>query len=112
MYFKKALATSILLAAAPLSQQVLAQSTNVSNLPASTSLPASPVATESGDCSKGFLSRFASAYREDAQPADPNAPSPPRRAMDAPLDSPPFPSAEWQLGGVAAPIGVPDQNST
>jgi hypothetical protein len=111
MYYKKALVTSILLAAAPLSQQVLAQSTNVSATPAS-SMPASPVAAESGDCSKGFLSRFAAAYREDAQPADPNAPAPARRAMDAPFDSPPFPNSEWQMGGVAAPIGVPDPNST
>jgi hypothetical protein len=112
MFSKKALVTSILLAVVPVSQVLAQSSTNVSNQPASTSLPASPVAAESGDCSKGFLSRFAAAYREDAQPADPNAPSPARRAMDAPLDSPPFPSAEWQMGGVPAPIGVPDQNST
>src|SRR5215469_5968346 len=111
MYYKKALVASILLAVAPVSQ-VMAQSTNVSNMPASTSLPASPVLVASSDCSHGFLSRFAAAYREDAQPADPNAAAPKRRAMDAPFDSPPFPSSEWQMGAVPAPIGVPDTNST
>jgi hypothetical protein len=112
MYIKKALATAILLAAAPVFSPVMAQSTNVSSMPASTSLPAAPVASESNDCSRSFFSRFAAAYREDAQPADTNAPAPKRRAMDAPFDSPPFPNSEWQLGGVPAPIGVPDTNST
>lgn len=69
------------------------------------------MASGSDDCSQGFASRFAAAYREDAQPADPNAPAAPRRAMASPLPSPPFPSAEWQLGGVAYPIGVPNLNS-
>lgn len=76
------------------------------------STPAPAMEVQSSDCSHGFLSRFAAAYREDALPADPNAPAAKRRAMDAPLDSPPFPSSEWQLGGVPAPIGVPDTNST
>jgi hypothetical protein len=111
MYPKKALAICVLLAAAPLSQ-AMAQSTDVSAMPASTSLPASPVAMESADCSHGFFSRLAAAYREDAQPGTSSAPAPARRAMDAPFDSPPFPSSEWQLGGVAAPIGVPDTNNT
>ncbi len=111
MYYKKALVTSILLAAAPLSQQVLAQSTNVSNMPASASLPAAPIATGSADCSSGFFSRLMAAYREDAQPSDPNAPAPARRAMDSPFDSMPFPNSEWQLGGVDYPIGVPNGNS-
>ncbi len=59
----------------------------------------------------GFGTRLAAAYREDAQPADPNAPAPARRGLDAPFSSPPFPSAEWQLGGVAYPIGAPNENS-
>lgn len=69
------------------------------------------MASGSDDCSQGFGARFAAAYREDAQPADPNAPAPARRGLDSPLASPPFPSAEWQLGGVAYPIGVPNLNS-
>lgn len=80
--------------------------------PQSVATTAPPPLAESGNCANGFLSRLAAAYREDAQPADPNAPAPQRRAMAAPLDSPPFPSSEWQLGGVPAPIGVPDTNST
>lgn len=94
-------------------------------LSAAGTLPAQTPATEateapqpattgsSSDCSSNIFSRLASAYREDANPApaDPNAPATPRRAMDSPFGSPPFPSAEWQLGGVAYPIGVPNGNS-
>lgn len=69
------------------------------------------MAADSDDCSRGFASRLAGAYREDAQPADPNAAPPTRRAMPSPFPSLPFPSAEWQLGGVAYPIGVPNLNS-
>jgi len=69
------------------------------------------MASGSDDCSKGFASRFAAAYREDAQPADPNAEAPARRGLASPFSSPPFPSAEWQLGGVAYPIGAPNLNS-
>jgi len=32
--------------------------------------------------------------------------------MDSPFSSPPFPSSEWQLGGMDYPIGVPNANST
>jgi hypothetical protein len=69
--------------------------------------------TGSVDCSQGFFSRLAAAYREDANPApaDPNAPAPARRALDSPFSSPPFPSSEWQLGGMDYAIGVPNENS-
>lgn len=75
-----------------------------------TTVSTAPVAASS-DCSNGFLSRLAAAYREDAQPADPNAPVPKRRALESPFDSAPFPSSEWQLGGVDNAIGVPNENS-
>jgi len=70
-------------------------------------------ADDSGDCSQGFFARLASAYHDDMNPApaDPNAPAPARRGLDSPFSSPPFPSAEWQLGGVDYPIGVPNENS-
>jgi len=73
-----------------------------------------PAVAASGDCSEGFLNRLGDAYREDANPApaDPNAAAPARRAMDSPFSSPPFPSSEWQLGGMDYPIGVPNGNST
>ncbi|WP_250623802.1 outer membrane beta-barrel protein [Pinirhizobacter soli] len=98
MYHKKLLALALLLA-----------------LPAGQAMASDDApATGSADCSKGFGSRLVAAYREDAQPADPNAPAAPapaRRALPSPFESAPFPSAEWQLGGVAYPIGVPDLNS-
>lgn len=70
-------------------------------------------AGSSSDCSSNFFSRLAAAYREDMNPApaDPNAPASARRAMDSPFSSPPFPSAEWQLGGMDYPIGVPNENA-
>lgn len=76
--------------------------------PSGSSLQASaPAPAGNNGCSQGFLTRLETAYREDARPADPNAAEAPRRAMVSPLDSPPFPDGEWQLGGVAAPVGVP-----
>jgi hypothetical protein len=104
MRHSKALLFASLLAAAPAGQALAAD-----NAPADDASSAGVVA--SSDCSRGFFSRLGAAYREDAQPADPNAVAPKRRAMESPFDSPPFPSAEWQLGGVAYPIGVPNLNS-
>jgi hypothetical protein len=74
---------------------------------------AGPAAGSSSDCSTGFFSRLAAAYSEDMNPApaDLNAPAPQRRAMESPFSSPPFPSSEWQLGGMDYPIGVPNGNS-
>lgn len=103
MQHNKALAFALLLALAPAGKAMAASDLG----PA----PAAPVAVASSDCSAGFFSRLAAAYREDAQPADPNAPAPKRRGMDSPFSSPPFPSAEWQLGGVEYPVGVPNENS-
>jgi len=106
MQHKKALAFAVLLALAPAGEAMADQAVASDLGPA----PGAPVVS-SEDCSAGFFSRLAAAYREDAQPADSNAPAPARRAMASPFDAPPFPSAEWQLGGVAYPIGVPNLNS-
>ncbi|WP_266169281.1 outer membrane beta-barrel protein [Dyella subtropica] len=105
MQYKKALAFAVVLALAPAGQAFA----SVVEVPVSAAadLPGSPSPTASSNCSSGIFSRLAAAYREDAQPADPNAPAAARRGLDAPLDSLPFPSSEWQLGGVPAPIGVP-----
>jgi len=109
MQLKNVLSCALLLALVPAGEAMASTGADVP-LPeagqVATSLPGS-----SDDCSSGFLSRLAAAYREDAQPADPNAPAAARRAMPSPLSSLPFPSAEWQLGGVAYPIGVPNLNS-
>lgn len=72
---------------------------------------AAALSPASDDCSNGFFSRLVDAYREDAQPADPNAPAAARRGMESPFSSPPFPSAEWQLGAVDYPVGVPNENA-
>ncbi|RDS82034.1 hypothetical protein DWU99_15290 [Dyella psychrodurans] len=70
-----------------------------------------PALEQSGDCSRSIFHRLGAAYVEDAQPLDPNAPAPARRGLSAPLDSPAFPSSEWQIGGASYPIGVPNENS-
>jgi hypothetical protein len=96
--------------------QVPGAATNTAAAVAATSIAASdpaPAAGSSSDCSTNFFGRLAAAYREDANPAptDPNAPPPARRGLDSPFSSPPFPSAEWQLGGMDYPIGVPNENA-
>ncbi len=65
---------------------------------------------------KPFFGRLTEFYRADwkpALPADPNAPAPAppaRRGLPSPLDSPPFPNADWSYGGSPV-LGEPDGNS-
>ncbi|MET0232182.1 MAG: hypothetical protein ABW186_14705, partial [Rhodanobacteraceae bacterium] len=99
-----------------LSAAAHAQDATDAHAATATVVSTAPAQSSSSDCSSSFASRLAAAYREDFNPApaDPSAAqaSPPaRRAPDSPFPSPPFPSAEWQLGGVAYPIGVPNLNS-
>ena len=59
---------------------------------------------------KNFFARLAHAYSNDWKanpnaPPDPNAPK--RRGFDAPLDSTPFPSGDYSVGG-SPTIGAPD----
>jgi hypothetical protein len=63
-------------------------------------------AAESKD---NFFERLGSFYKADWTGKLPASPAPVRRALDAPLDSPPFPNSEWGYGGSSA-IGVPDGN--
>ena len=103
-------------ALAPLFLIGMAQTANAASndiADAATTIATSAPAAASSDCSTSFASRLAAAYREDLDPAaaDPSAAPPARRALPSPFSSPPFPSAEWQLGGVAYPIGVPNLNS-
>ena len=61
---------------------------------------------------KGFFSRWWNYYRQDwsgASAAAPAAPAPARRGLPSPLDSPPFPNADWSYGGSPV-IGEPDTN--
>jgi hypothetical protein len=54
-----------------------------------------------------FFVRLADAYKEDWYPTQPAGPDPLRRGYPAPLDSPPFPSGDYSVGGTSV-IGAPD----
>ena len=54
-----------------------------------------------------FFLRLADAYREDWHPTQPAGADPERRGYTAPLDSPPFPSSDYSVGGTPV-IGAPD----
>jgi hypothetical protein len=63
---------------------------------------------------KGFFARWADFYRQDWSPppasTTTSAPTPARRGLPSPLDSPPFPNSDWSYGGSPV-IGEPDTNS-
>jgi hypothetical protein len=62
---------------------------------------------------KGFWGRWGEFYRDDwngtAAKAAATAPAAARRGVPSPLDSPPFPSADWSYGG-SPTIGEADGN--
>jgi hypothetical protein len=63
--------------------------------------------------SRYFFARLVRFYHDDWFPAPSTglpAPAPPRRGLVSPLDSPPFPNADWSYGG-APVIGEPDSNT-
>lgn len=72
------------------------------NLPEAPSPVASP--------KRNFFSRLGQFYREDWSGTAPSSPPPARRGLPSPLDSPPFPTADWSYGGSPI-IGEPDTNS-
>jgi hypothetical protein len=57
-----------------------------------------------------FLPRFIDFYRQDWKALPSTGPAPPRRGLPSPLDSPPFPNADWSYGG-SPTIGEADGNS-
>jgi hypothetical protein len=57
----------------------------------------------------GFLKRLIEFYRKDWKGQAQSGQEPTRRIPPAPLDSPPYPSADWNYGG-APVIGAPDTN--
>jgi hypothetical protein len=59
---------------------------------------------------KGFFARWAEFYRQDWSGTTASSPTPARRGLPSPLDSPPFPNADWSYGGSPV-IGEPDTNS-
>jgi hypothetical protein len=56
---------------------------------------------------KSFFARLAQAYRQDWNPNTQEGPAPERRGFPGPLDSPPFPSSDYSVGGTPV-IGAPD----
>jgi hypothetical protein len=60
--------------------------------------------------SKSFFARWAEFYRQDWWGTTASSPAPERRGLPSPLDSPPFPNADWSYGGSPV-IGEPDTNS-
>ena len=73
--------------------------------------PARPVDAPTPQPLQGnFFERLATFYHEDWTGTSPSTPAPPRRGLESPLASPPFPSADWSYGG-SPTLGEPDGNS-
>jgi hypothetical protein len=75
---------------------------------AQTGLPDNPA--PQAQTTKGWWGRLAEFYREDWHPTQAAGSAPPRRGLPSPLDSPPFPDADWSYGG-SPTIGEADTNS-
>ena len=60
--------------------------------------------------SGNFFQRLGHFYVDDWTGKLPSGPAPARRALDAPLDSAPFPNTDWGYGG-SPDIGAPDGNT-
>jgi hypothetical protein len=73
------------------------------------STPTHEPQTSQTELQGNFFERLGGFYKADWTGKLPGSPAPVRRALDAPLDSPPFPSSDWGYGGSPA-IGVPDGN--
>jgi hypothetical protein len=57
-----------------------------------------------------FFHRLVQFYKQDWAGTNPAGPSPSKRGLPAPLDSPPFPFSDWGYGG-SPDIGAPDGNT-
>ena len=71
---------------------------------------ASPEAPSTQPLEGSFLRRLSTFYHEDWTSTTPSSPAPPRRGLASPLDSPPFPNADWSYGGSPI-IGEADGNT-
>ncbi len=81
-------------------------------LPVAIAATCAQAQTSAPAASPSFPERLVEFYRADWHP-DPNAApaaAPARRGAPSPLDSPPFPSADWSYGGSPV-IGEPDTQS-
>lgn len=91
------------------SSVVLAQESNFSSSIAAPEGGSSDGARRSGSKAPFFL-RLTDAYKADWNPTQPEAAGPVRRGYAGPLDSPPFPSTDYSVGGTPV-IGAPDTQS-
>jgi hypothetical protein len=67
------------------------------------------VSTPDPESQGNFFKRLGKFYAADWTGELPASAAPERRALDAPLQSPPFPNSDWGYGGSPI-IGVPDGN--
>jgi hypothetical protein len=67
------------------------------------------VSTPDPESQGNFFQRLRKFYAADWTGKVIGSAAPERRALNAPLESPPFPSSDWGYGG-SSPIGVPDGN--
>ncbi len=72
-------------------------------------LPAYGQSATAPDKPAPFIKRLYQAYADDWKGTEASGPAPPRRGLPSPLNSPPFPNADWPYGG-APDIGAPDTN--
>jgi hypothetical protein len=109
-------------AAAETNDASAAHTTETPGTPENSLTSASSVAPPSGDPqpasstapppffkpSDGFFTRLGKAYAADWSGTTPSDPNPPkRRGTPGPISSPPFPAADWPIGGTQE-IGAPD----
>jgi hypothetical protein len=92
---------AVLLLSAPAGLQ--AQDVNSASEASASSQPAAPL-------SGNFWQRLSEAYIQDWKGTAASDPAPARRIPPAPLDSTPFPAADWNYGGSPV-IGAPDGNT-
>src|ERR1700678_3609106 len=83
-----------------------------SQQPASSSTSTAPKPQDNANyvLQGNFFQRLAQFYKQDWAGTNPSTPLPAKRGLPAPLDSGPFPSADWGYGG-SPDIGVPDGNT-
>jgi len=87
----------------------LALSQDVS-APSATQAASLASASSELEASRSFFLRLADTYKEDWTPTQAAGADPVRRGFPAPLDSPPFPSSDYSVGGTPV-IGAPDTQS-
>jgi hypothetical protein len=83
-----------------------------SQQPASSSTTTAPKPPDNANyvLQGNFFQRLAQFYKQDWAGTNPSTPLPAKRGLPAPLDSGPFPSADWGYGG-SPDIGAPDGNT-